>query len=453
MFRKYMNDLINWLNSRNRKPLMVWGARQVGKTYLIKDMFAEEHFKCKYIYVDCRTDHEFASYCETHVNATEVINYLSLDRGMKIDSSTLLIFDEAQECLPVITLMKYFCQDYKEIPVIVTGSMVRIKIQRETRKRGNGKNNKFLFPVGKINQLTIYPLDFEEFLYNTNDILYNAIKDAYDKKTKVDELLHEKALSCFHDYLLIGGMPEVVKEFLETKSYQAAKETLVDLYDNYLGDMELYQASPESIVRSKIIFESVYSQLNKESKNFKSSLVEKNLKGRDVRAPIDWLSLAFLVYKSSLIKEKVSLPLIESDHSLYRLYLSDMGMFTYESGVNPKLFLSNEGIGSLSDVFFENYVAIELINHGFKLFYWKGKDDSEFEFLIQSESNIIPIDVKKSKGKLNSLKKYKEHNNLEYAVKVSKNNYGFDDGNKILTLPFYFLPFYLNELCEKEKID
>ena len=133
MYRKYIKNLIDWLNSDRRKPLMVWGARQVGKTTLIKDIFAEEFFKNKYIYIDCRIEHNFVDYCMKHVNAKEIINYLALEKNMIIDKNTLLIFDEAQECLPIITLMKYFCQDYREIPVIVTGSMVRIKIQRASK--------------------------------------------------------------------------------------------------------------------------------------------------------------------------------------------------------------------------------------------------------------------------------------------------------------------------------
>lgn len=453
MYRKYINNLKKWLDSKNRKPLIVWGARQVGKSYLIKNIFAETYFKNKYIYIDCRTDHEFVEYCKSHVNANEIINYLSLDKGIKIDSSILLIFDEAQECLPIVTLMKYFCEYFRDIPVIVTGSMVRIKIQRENRHRGISSSDKFLFPVGKINQLTIYPLDFEEYLFNVNKLLYDKLKSSYDNKTKVEELVHTKALECFYDYLLLGGMPEVVNEYLTSKSYQSAKEILVDLYDNYLGDMELYQASPESIVRSKKIFENIYTQLNKESKNFKASLIEKNLKSRDLITPIDWLSLAFIVYKSSLVKENVTIPLIDSNESLYRLYLADMGLFTYQSNINPKYFLTDDGRNTLSGVFFENYVAIELVNYGYKLFYWRGKGDSEFEFVIESESSIIPIDVKKSKGKLNSLDKFKDHNKLNYAVKISKNNYGYDIENKILTIPFYFLPFFLSELKDKERLD
>ena len=453
MYRKYFKNLEDWLFNKNRKPLMVWGARQVGKSYLIKNLFAERYFKNNYIYVDCRTDYEFVNYCESHVNASDVINYLSLDRGIKISEKTLIIFDEAQECLPIVTLMKYFCQDFREIPIIVTGSMVRIKIQREDRKRGNGSNSKFLFPVGKINQLTMYQLDFEEFLYNANKVLYDSLKDSYDTKCEIDDMLHNKALEYFYDYLMLGGMPEVVNEYLTSKSYQSAREILVDLYDNYLGDMDLYQASPESIVRSKKVFECIYQQLNKESKNFKSSLIEKNLKNRDLRTPIDWLSLAFLINKSELVKENATIPLNNSNESLYRLYLSDMGLFTYQSNINPKLFLSNDGRNTLSGIFFENYVAIELVNYGYKLFYWKGKNDSEFEFIIENESTIIPIDVKKNKGKLYSLERFKEHNKLNYAVKISKNKYGFNEENRVLTIPFYFLPFYLKDLREKEKLD
>ena len=452
MYRKYMENLVKWMNSKSRKPLIVWGARQVGKSYLIKDMFAEQYYKGKYIYVDCRTDHEFVKYCETHVNASEVINYLSLDKGMQINKDTLIIFDEVQECLPVITLMKYFCQDYREIPIIVTGSMVRIKIQRENRKPGQENKDKFLFPVGKINQLTIYPLNFEEFLYNKNKLMYDMLLKSYRNKEIIDEPIHNKLMNYFYDYLLLGGMPEVVNEFIETNSYQAAIDTLVDLYDNYLGDMQLYQVSPESIIRSKKVFENIYTQLNKENKNFKSSMIEKNAKTRDLRSPIDWLNFAFLVYKSSLLKERVTVPLIDSDESLYRLYLSDMGIFTYQSGVNAKNFLSTDGRNSLSGIFFENYVAIELVNQGYKLFYWKGKNNSEFEFIIEDDGYAIPIDVKKNRGTLNSLDKYSAHNKLKYAVKVSSNNYGYNEETKILTIPFYYLCFYLKELKDKQKI-
>lgn len=437
MERKYLSQLVEWMNDPFRKPLMVWGARQVGKSYLIKDLFAERYFKNHYIYIDCRVEHEFANFCENHVNAKEVLNWLSLDRGIDIDKNTLLIFDEAQECLPIVTLMKYFCQDFREIPVIVTGSMVRIKIQRENRRRGGGDKGQFLFPIGKINQLTIYPLNFGEFLMNRNAIVYKRVVDSFLKKAPLDDAAHEKALDIFYEYLLIGGMPEAVDIYLKTSSYQKSRETLTVLYDNYLADMTLCQASPESVVRAKKIFEGIYAELNKESKNFKPSLIEEGAKNRDMRSPIDWLSLAFLVYKSSLVKEKVTVPLIESNESLFRLYLSDIGMFSYQSGIQATTFLSEDGRNSLSGIFFENYVASEIVESGLKLFYWKGKGDSEFEFLFQDNGDVIPVDAKKNRGTLTSLAKFKEHNRFSYAVKISKNKYGFDEKNGILTIPYY----------------
>lgn len=452
MYRKYLKKLDDWLVDPHRKPLIVWGARQVGKSYLIKDLFAETKFKDKFIYVDCRIDSDFVNYCEKHINPKDVINYLSLDRNKVIDKNTLLIFDEAQECLPIITLLKYFCQDYPEIPIIVTGSMVRIKIQRTNRKRGVSNDNKFLFPVGKINQITVYPLNFEEFLMNSNQMLYHSILDAYKNKKALDRTTHEMALKVFYDYLLVGGMPEAVDIFLETNNYQKSRVILKDLYDNYLSDMELYQASPEAIVRAKKIFENIYSQLNKESKNFKSSLIEAKSGIREMRSPIDWLTLAYIVQKSCLLKEKVTVPLIDSNESLFRLYLADIGMFSYQSGINAATFIDKDARNALSGIFFENYVANELTNAGIKLFYWKGKNNSEFEFVVEFNSIIIPIDVKKSKGSLNSLNDFRNHNKTDIAVKISSNQYGYDEKNKILTIPFYEV-FMLCQDLTSENVD
>lgn len=448
MYRKYIEDLKKWYSSDNRKPLILWGARQIGKSYLLRDLFAKEYFKGKYIYIDCKDDYAFTNYCLEHPNAKEVINYIALHNDKTIDKDTLIIFDEAQECLPIVSMMKYFCQDYREIPIIVTGSMVRLKIKRTNNKRGE-KKQQFLFPIGKINQITMYPLNFEEYLINKNKNLYDVIKQSIIDKKSLDDDTHKLAIENLYDYLLIGGMPEAVDYFIKTGNYQGTREILKELYDNYLGDMDLYQASPESIVRSRSIFKNIFEQLNKESKNFKFSMIEEKAKARDLASPIDWLCLAHLTLKSSNVKERVTYPLTPSSDSIYRLYLSDMGMFTYQSKINPTSFIDNNYRNTLSGVFFENYVALELVNAGFELFYWTGKGDSEFEFMIQVSEKTIPIDVKKNRGTLNSLTKYKEHNHLDMAIKVSLNKYGYDEINNILTIPLYSLPFYLNDINTK----
>ena len=431
MERKKLEDLEKWLNKKNRKPLLLWGARQVGKTYLLKNIFAEQFFKGRYIYIDCRTEYQFTEYCETHVNARDVLNYISLLFEKKIDENTLIIFDEAQECLPLITLMKYFCQDFREIPIIVTGSMVRIKIKRETKNKG------FLFPTGKINELTLYPLTFEEFLFNTNPMLLETIKEAYFKREPLEISIHELAMNSLYKYLFLGGMPEVVQTYIDTGDLFECREVLKELYNNYLMDMELYQVSRESIIRSIRIFNTIYAQLNKDSKNFKSGAIEKGKRTRDMESPLDWLTLAYVVHKSYQLKEYVTVPLIENDDSLFRLYLADTGMFAYQSGIAATTYIDGSAKNTLSGIIYENYVANEMFAKEMKLFYWTGKGSAEFEFLIESGGTLIPVDVKKGRGVLNSLEKYRNHNACKLAIKFSANQYGYDGKNQILTIPLY----------------
>lgn len=449
MKRKALEEIVLWNNNNRRKPLIVWGARQVGKTYLIKELFAEQYYKNNYIYIDFKMEDLIRQFCKTTADAKKIIEYIAISKVKKIDEHTLLIFDEVQECPNIISALKYFCQDFRQIPVIATGSMVRIKIQRETHKRGNAKaEGKFLFPVGKINQITIYPMTFEEFLQNSNPILYEALEDAYRNGKCVEESIHRLAMDQVYKYLLVGGMPEAVEAFIEDDDLFEAREILKSLYDNYLADMELYQASREALLRSRSLFSNIYRELNRESKNFSPGLIEEKSKTRDFTSAIDWLTLAHIVNRSFQLKESVSMPLIPDEESMFRLYLCDIGMFSYQSGINAASFISPDRENTLSGIFFENFVANELVASGQKLFYWKGKSSAELEFIIESDNKIYPLDVKKGKGVLNSLEKFANHNKFEYAIKVSANNYGYDQSKKILTVPFYFISFLANDLAK-----
>lgn len=448
MKRIALQKLIDWDKDKRKKPLIVWGARQVGKTYLVKEIFAETYYKNNYIYIDCKKEDEIREFCSETANAEKIIEYISLRKGKQINEKTLLIFDEVQECPNIISSLKYFCQDYREIPVIATGSMVRIKLQRETHKRGSNENDKFLFPVGKINQITVYSMTFDEFLMNSNKILYNAIKKAYEDKQPLDIQIHELALEQVYKYLLIGGMPEAVEAYIEDNNLLESREILKVLYDNYLADMELYQASQEAVLRSRVLFQNIYRELNKESKNFSPGLIEEKSKTRDFATSIQWLTMAHIVNQSFQLKEHITMPLIPDSESNFRLFLGDIGMFSYQSGINAASFISSERENTLSGIFFENFVANELIAKEHKLFYWRGKSSAELEFIIESDNKLYPIDVKKGRGTLNSLEKFSNHNKFEYAIKVSKNNYGYNPEQKLLTVPFYFIPFVSKDLAD-----
>lgn len=448
MERIALQKLIDWNDNKRKKPLIVWGARQVGKTYLVVELFAKVYYKKNYIYVDCKKEDEIREFCSKTANAEKIIEYISLRKGKQIDENTLLIFDEVQECPNIISSLKYFCQDFREIPVIATGSMVRIKLQRETHKRGPGENDKFLFPVGKINQITVYPMTFDEFLMNSNKMLYDTVKKAYLDKKPLDSPIHELAMEQVYKFLLVGGMPEAVEAYIDDNNMLEAREILKVLYDNYLSDMELYQASQEAVLRSRVLFQNIYRELNKESKNFSPGLIEEKSKTRDYATSIQWLTMAHVVNQSFQLKEHITMPLMPDNESNFRLFLGDIGMFSYQSGINAASFVSNERENTLSGIFFENFVANELIAKEHHLFYWRGRTSCELEFIIESDNKLFPIDVKKGKGTLNSLEKFSKHNKFEYAIKVSKNNYGYNAEQKLLTIPFYFIPFVAKDLAD-----
>lgn len=447
MERNMLSDLLDWVNSPYRKPLVVYGARQTGKTTLIRDIFARTYFPDNTIYVDLNLERKIRARLSDTVNPKEIIEYLEFLFERKIDENTLLIFDEAQECLSIITSLKYFAQDYPNIPVIVTGSMVRIKILREEKNAHKAGKTGFFFPVGAIDELTLYPMTFDEYLRNVNKSLYDQIVNAYNNRTTLKDYVHEKALDELYKYLLVGGMPEALAVYISSNSALEARKRQKALFDNYLNDMNLYQASGESIVRSRTVYQNIYNQLNKDSKNFRASMLKDKAKTRDYISALDWLEEARIVYKSVKVKETVSYPLMAADDYNFRLYLSDVGFFTAQSGISMTSFIDSKSGNTLSGIFFENYVADELKAKGNDLFYWCGKSNAEFEFLCQCDGNIYPLDVKKGKGVLNSIEKYKYHNSLGYAIKVSKNQFGIDKERKIVTIPLYSVFMFARELA------
>lgn len=463
--RRIEQELTEWKENPNRKPLLIYGARQVGKTFLIKEIWGKENFK-NIIYIDFRNDMEARRMVKNYPNPKKIIEYLSLRFEIEINQDTLLFFDEIQEAIQILTSSKYFAQDYPSIPVIMTGSLVRVKLMAiekennlsikfdpEIEKSNQDGHNNFLYPVGKIDKLDMYPLTFDEFLLAYKPKLYELLKSSYESKEPLMSTYHSMALDTFYEYLQVGGLPEAAEIFITTKNILKARGKVETIYNDYLSDMSLYQISNQTIARTKMVFENIYFQLNKENKNFKISLIEEGKRYRDYLSPFDWLSLARLAYKSELVKEKVTLPLISSNESLFRVYLPDCGLFSIQSRINPASFAISLKENTLSGIFFENFVATELKARNIPLFYWKGKTSSEFEFLLDMNNGVVPMDAKKSKGTLDSLKVYRNTNSNNLAIKISTNNYGYNEESKLLTLPYYYLSFYLEEKIKQGEIN
>ena len=426
MKRNAMNDLIKWKNSKNRKPLLIYGARQVGKTYLVKE-FGEQYFK-DMIYVNFETNDIISKMFNENITPQFIIKNLEIVFGKVIDKeNTLIFFDEIQKNTRALTSLKYFCEDAPEYHVIGAGSLLGVHIKKKD----------FSFPVGKVDFLTIYPLSFEEFLINTNNqLLLDKIKECYKENKIMPELGHKKALDLYYDYLAIGGMPEVVKEYINTNSIINAIDYQKDIIESYRSDITKYS---EPSTASKIIatFDSIPVQLAKDNKKFQYKFVQKGGTSTIFGDSISWLVNAGIVNKC--VKSKIGVPLrMYEELDSFKLYMNDVGLLTNLSEFPIYLIRNREAVNEMMiGMLTENYVASSLKYNGLNLNYWKNDYDSEVDFILQSnEGLIIPLEVKASDNtKSRSLNNYVNEFKPKYSIRVSTKNFGFK--NSIKSVPLY----------------
>ena len=426
MERKAMNELIKWKDKKNRKPLLLYGARQVGKTYLVKE-FANKYFK-DIIYVNFETNKIIGQIIDENISPKYIIENLEIAFNKKIDKdNTLIFFDEIQKNTRALTSLKYFQEESPEYYVIGAGSLLGVHI----------KKKEFSFPVGKVDFLTIYPLSFEEFLINTdNQLLLDKIKECYETNSIMPTLMHKKALDLYYDYLAVGGMPEVVQEFINSGSTINAIDYQKDIIESYKNDITKYSEPSDA---NKIIatFDSIPIQLAKDNKKFQYKLVQKGGTSTIFGDSIDWLANAGIVNKC--IKTKIGVPLkMYEELDSFKLYMNDVGLLTNLSEFPLYLIKNREAANEMMiGMLTENYVASALKYNGLNLDYWKNDFDSKLSFILQSENGlIIPVEVKasihtKSKSLNNYIKDYKP----KYAIRISSKNFGFK--NNIKSVPLY----------------
>ena len=344
MKRKAMNKLIEWKNKQNRKPLLLYGARQVGKTYLVKEfgkLFDDM------IYVNFETNEIINSIINENIEPNNIIKQLEIFFNKKITENTLIFFDEIQQNPRALTSLKYFCEDASNYYVIGAGSLLGVHIKREN----------YSFPVGKVDILNIYPLDFEEFLMATNnDLLIEEIKKSYTTNTKLSKLLHEKSLDLYSDYLAIGGMPEVVFEYTKSNSLINAIDIQTKILESYKNDITKYTTYQDA---NKILaaFESIPAQLAKDNKKFQYKLIQKGGTSTIFGYAIDWLVNSGVANKCYKTNIGVPLKMYEQLDS-FKLYMNDVGLLTNLSKF-PLYLIKNQEIGNelMIGMLTKNYVA------------------------------------------------------------------------------------------------
>ncbi len=426
MKRKVMEALLKWKGRADKQPLIIHGVRQAGKTYIIKE-FGEKYYK-NVIYVNLETDQRVASFFEEDIAPLRIIRYLeSSYNGEIFPGETLLVFDEIQTCQGALTSLKYFCEQTPQYHIIAAGSLLGVAINRE----------KHSFPVGKVESLALFPMDFEEFLWAINrDRICAEIRNCYENNVKMPQALHSQLLELYKLYLIIGGMPKVVREYANTGKLINIVEMQNEILNNYIADMAKYASNSES-VKIRACYNSIPGQLAKDNKKFQYKVVQKGGNAGIFGSAIEWLNFAGVVQKCQKITQGTMPIAVYSDMSSFKLYMGDAGMLTMKSGMAHSTILSNLEIdNTFIGAIAENYVAVALATNGYPLYYWQSDNTAEVDFVIQKDDMVIPVEVKAGKNtQSRSLSVYIQKYKPDYAIRISTKNFGFE--NDIKSVPVY----------------
>ncbi len=425
MERKIVKKLIEWKKSKYRKPLILQGARQVGKTYIVNS-FGKEYYD-KVAYFNFEDNEILNNIFERDLDTVRIISELEALSGQSIIKERTLIFlDEIQICERAITSLKYFNENNNEYHVIAAGSLLGVYCNRK----------KYSFPVGKVDFMTLYPLDFEEFLMaNGHKKLIKLIRSCYEND--FENPLHQKCLDIYRQYLLIGGMPDAVKIYIETEDYNMVNSVQKNIRESYLADMTKY-ADIQDTIRIKLTYESISKQLAKENKKFQYKYIKSGARSSEFEVPIEWLQSSGIVMKCTKIKESI-LPLIAyTDIDSFKIYITDTGMLSSKYNLPSNAILTDINLmGEFKGALTENYVATSLKYLDRELYYWESEGKAEIDFIVQDkEGNIIPIEVKSSDNtRSKSLQTYKSKYNPKYSIRITSKNFGFE--NNIKSVPLY----------------
>lgn len=425
MYRKVMEYLKEWKESSHRKPLILQGARQVGKTYSILE-FGRIYYE-NVVYFNFETKPKLNETFEENISPDYLIPILSHIAGQTIvKEKTLIVFDEVQLCERALTSLKYFCEEAPEYHVIVAGSLLGVAVSRA----------KYSFPVGKVDIKTMFPMDLEEFMLALGEEgLVQQIRTCFQNNTPLPSALHDLAMQLYLKYLVVGGMPECVAQFVQTKDYILIRHTQDTILTSYLNDMSKYNNLNE-IKKTRLVYDNITVQLSKQNTRFQYKLIKTGGRAAEFENAIEWLCLSGIVsqvYKTEQVKKPLE---NYRDIDAFKVYVSDLGLLCAKKDLaaNDILYMTGE-LNDFKGGMTENYVQVQLAINGYRTYYWESPRGAEIDFVIQREGQIIPIEVKSADNtKAKSLRIYMDTYHPAYAIKLSSKNFGYEDGKKIVPL-------------------
>ena len=427
MERTLIHELLVWKEKENRKPLILKGVRQCGKTYLLKD-FGNRYYD-NVAYFNFEETDSLISVFEKDYDTKRIILELELFLGKSIKpGTTLIILDEIQECGRALTAMKYFCENAPEYHIVCAGSLLGIALHKQLS-----------FPVGKVDFLTLYPMSFSEFLRACGSETLADYVDNFKKGDTVPEPIGDKLTTFLRQYYITGGMPEVVSTWQKTNNIEEVERVQLNIINRYELDFAKH-APAKDFPKLTAIWRSIPEQLAKENTKFIFSHVKKGWRSKDLEDALEWLIAAGLVYKVCKI-EKPFIPLSSyADDTSFKLYMADIGILRKLSKLPYEVILDatpnyKEFKGSLT----ENYVLCELVKSVDEtLYYWSSGNTAEVDFILQSASEIVPVEVKSERNvKARSLAEYRKKYTPKYSVKTSMKNE--TNGEEVLNIPLYLI--------------
>ena len=425
MYRKIMKDLKEWKDNRYRKPLILQGARQVGKTYITLE-FGRKYYE-NVAYFNFETNPKLNETFNEDISPDYLIPILShIASSTIVKEKTLIVFDEVQLCERALTSLKYFCENAPDYHIIALGSLLGVAVSRE----------KFSFPVGKVDMLTMYPMDMEEFMLAMGEKnLVEQIKNCFHTNSSMPSALHDAAMLLYRKYLVVGGMPECVLQFTQTEDYILVRHTQNTILTSYLNDMSKYNTSNE-IKKTRLTYDNITVQLSKKNTRFQYKLIKKGGRAAEFENAIEWLCLSGIVSQVYKV-EQIKKPLENyRDIDAFKIYVSDLGLLCAKKDLiaNDVLYMVEE-LNDFKGGLTENYVNIQLTINGYKTYYWESNRGAEIDFIIQRDGQLIPIEVKSADNtRAKSLQVYMDTYKPNYAIKLSTKNFGSVDNKKIVPL-------------------
>lgn len=383
MKRDIYSQLESWKTSERRKPLIINGARQVGKTYALK-YFGESCYQ-NTVYLNFEKNEQLAHFFEKTLDPKQLIKYLSIHTEQEIyPQTTLVIFDEIQECPKALNSLKYFCEDANEYHVVAAGSLLGVK-------RANQKG----FPVGKVNFLNLHPMSFFEFLSATHQEKLRNFLEHVSNYDPIPEPLHETLIETLKFYLFVGGMPEAVADYARNGNLTVVREIQLEILNAYEKDFAKH-APPSEMMKITVIWNQIHRQLAKENRKFIFSSIRKSARSRDYEYAIQWLIDAGLIHKNCFI-ETPKFPLSAyADTHIFKIFLFDVGLLGAQSGLSAHAIIEGDSLFTqFKGALLENYIAQELIvNNQQPLYYWASPGTAEIDFLIEQDHEVYPLEVK-----------------------------------------------------------